>query len=130
MTVFVADAIGLLHAMIAMFCVIGFAAICLGTIFGWRCTEHLYFRATHFAVIAFVMLRLLLNVPCPFSELEDHVRGGRATGLAARLAFRGADQQTFQRGCATIFCVSAILGLHLMLCRYYARRTFSASNVP
>jgi hypothetical protein len=113
----VANLISVLHAAVAMFVVLGTAAIWMGTFCNWRWTDNLSFRATQFAVIAFVMLRLELGEPCPLSVWEDQVRGSRSNGVAARLAFRGADPRSFRIGCEIMFGVTALLGMRLVWTR-------------
>jgi hypothetical protein len=117
-----ADLIGVIHAAVAMFAVIGMGAICFGTIFGWRWTENAIFRVAHFWVIAFVMIRLVTGSPCPLSKWEDGIRGRpHPDGLAARLAFRGVDQRIFKYGCGIMFAATAMLGAHSVLARRSAR---------
>jgi hypothetical protein len=108
----IANVISVVHAAIAMFAVVGAGAIWIGTICHWRWTGNLFFRATHFAVVTFVMLRLTLGMPCPLSVWEDSLRGGRSTGVVARLAFRGADPERFLVGCEILFGTTVVLALH------------------
>ena len=117
----VANFISIVHAAVAMYAVLGVAVIWLGMICGWLWTENHVFRVTHFAVIAFVMLRLAVGVPCPLSAWEDQIRGGKSNGVAARLAFRGADPRKFRIGCEVLFGMTAIFGARLLFARRGAR---------
>jgi hypothetical protein len=122
-----ADAIAFIHAGVAMFVVLGVAAISLGTALNWRWTENLTFRTAHFAVIIFILTRLILGAPCPLSVWEDNIRGHKPTGVIARLAFRGADQNAFRFGCGILFTVTALFAIHSSL-RLRMRRTISPSS--
>ena len=123
-----ADAIALAHAAVAMFVVLGVAAISLGVILNWRWTENMAFRATHFVVITFIMTRLILGQPCPLSMWEDGIRGRKPTGIVARLAFRGANENLFRIGCGILFGATALFALHLALKRRFARQTICPSS--
>jgi hypothetical protein len=128
MTTLLADVIAVAHATIAMFVVLSVAAICLGAVLNWRWTKNVTFRTTHFAVITFIMARIILGAPCPLSVWEDNIRGHKPTGAVAKLAFRGADQNTFQIGCAILFALTALFPIQSALERQRARRTISPSS--
>jgi hypothetical protein len=98
--------------------VLGLGAIALSAIFDWRWTGNRFFRAAHFAIIAFVMFRLVVGAPCPLSEWEDQIRGRRSHGIIARLAFRRADEQFFRAGCAAVFVATLMLELARRCARY------------
>lgn len=72
----IADALLVVHFLIAAFIVGGLPLIWLGAARRWRWVRNPLFRYLHLAAIAFVALEALLGVACPLTVWEDLLRGG------------------------------------------------------
>jgi polyferredoxin len=72
----VADALLVVHFLIAAFIVAGLVFVWLGAAFGWRWIRDPWFRYLHLAAIAFVAAEALLGIACPLTVWEDLLRGG------------------------------------------------------
>lgn len=83
-----ADVVLVVHALIAAFITLGFAAIPLGAWWGWRFVRRRGLRLAHLAGILFVAGETALGVACPLTVWEDLLRGNRTTdaGFVARWA--------------------------------------------
>jgi voltage-gated potassium channel Kch len=81
-----ADIIVVVHALIAVFIISGFALIPLGAWFGWRFVRRRWLRVTHLFGILFVALETLFGVVCPLTLWEDWLRrnGPPDAGFIAR----------------------------------------------
>jgi hypothetical protein len=80
-----ADAILVVHFLIACFIVGGLLAVWLGAALGWGWTRNAAFRYTHLAAIVFVAAEALIGVACPLTVWEDMLRGGvRSESFVAR----------------------------------------------
>jgi len=73
-----ADAILIVHFLIAGFIVLGLVAVWLGAALGWSWVRNPWFRWLHLAAIAFVAAEAVLGVACPLTVWEDLLRGGRS----------------------------------------------------
>jgi len=71
-----ADALLVVHFLIAAFIVGGLPLIWLGAARRWHWVRNPWFRYVHLAAIAFVALEALLGVACPLTLWEDLLRGG------------------------------------------------------
>ena len=71
-----ADAILIVHFLIAAFIVLGLAAVWLGAALGWAWVCNPWFRWLHLAAIAFVAAEAVLGIACPLTVWEDMLRGG------------------------------------------------------
>ncbi|RDU98432.1 DUF2784 domain-containing protein [Trinickia dinghuensis] len=71
-----ADVVLVLHALVVLFIVGGFAAIWLGVALGWAWVRERRFRFTHLVAIGIVALLAALDIPCPLTVLEDRLRAG------------------------------------------------------
>jgi len=69
-----ADVVVVLHAMYAGFLVLGMLLILLGIALGWRWVRSFWFRVVHLAMIAVVVFLSVAGLPCPITELENHLR--------------------------------------------------------
>jgi hypothetical protein len=69
-----ADAVLALHTLFVLFVVGGLLLILCGWWRGWVWTRNIWFRLTHLAAIAFVMLEAWAGVPCPLTTLESRLR--------------------------------------------------------
>jgi polyferredoxin len=72
----IADALLVVHFLIAAFIVGGLPLIWLGAARRWRWVRNPQFRYLHLAAIAIVALEALLGVACPLTVWEDLLRGG------------------------------------------------------
>lgn len=69
-----ADAVLVLHAAIVVSVVGGLLLILLGNLAGWRWVNAWWFRLTHLATIAVVVLQSWLGATCPLTSLEMTLR--------------------------------------------------------
>ena len=95
-----ADAILVVHFLIAGYIVTGLPAVWLGAALGWRWVRNPWFRYTHLGAIAFVAAEGLLGIACPLTVWEDMLRGGvRAESFIGRwvqqLLFYNAPEWVF-----------------------------------
>jgi len=81
----IADAILVLHFLIAAFIAGGLPAIWAGKWLGWAWVRNPWFRYAHLAAIGFVAAEGLLGIACPLTVWEDMLRGGvRAESFVGR----------------------------------------------
>ena len=73
-----ADALLVVHFMIAAFIVLGLVAVWLGAALDWPWVRNPWFRYLHLAAIAFVAAEAVLGIACPLTVWEDLLRGGRS----------------------------------------------------
>jgi hypothetical protein len=78
MTTSLANAVLVIHALVALFIVGALPAIWIGAVFGWRWVRTPAFRFTHLAAICVVALLSVLGLACPLTVLEDWLRHGSA----------------------------------------------------
>jgi Protein of Unknown function (DUF2784) len=78
-----ADTILILHALVVLFIVGGFAVIWAGAALGWRWVREPRLRFAHLGAIGIVALLALLDIPCPLTVLESWLRrdSGRHQGF-------------------------------------------------
>lgn len=74
--IWLADAVLVMHALIAFFIVGGLAAIWIGSSLGWEWVRYRLFRLAHLFAIGIVSSLSLLGVACPLTTLEDWLRNG------------------------------------------------------
>jgi polyferredoxin len=89
----VADALLVLHFLIAGFIVGGLILVWIGAAFGseggWAWIRDPWFRYLHVAAIAFVAAEALLGYACPLTVWEDLLRGGvRPESFVGRWVYR------------------------------------------
>ena len=70
-----ADALLVLHFLIAAFVVGGLPTIWIGKWLGWSWVRNPWFRYAHLAAIAFVAAEALIGIACPLTVWEDALRG-------------------------------------------------------
>jgi len=75
-----ADALLVLHFLIAAFIVGGLPAIWIGKWLGWSWVRNRWLRYAHLAAIAFVAAEALIGVACPLTVWEDALRGSVQAG--------------------------------------------------
>ena len=75
-----ADAVLVVHFLVAGFVVLGLIAVWIGALAGWSWVRHRGFRFLHLAAIAFVAAQALLGQACPLTVWEDALRGGARPG--------------------------------------------------
>jgi hypothetical protein len=71
-----ADALLVVHFLIAGFIVGGLILVWIGAAAGWSWIRHRGFRILHLAAIVFVAAETLLGYACPLTVWEDMLRGG------------------------------------------------------
>ncbi len=71
-----ADALLVVHFLIAAFIVGGLILVWIGALAGWAWIRNPWFRYLHLAAIAFVALEAIAGMVCPLTAWEDALRGG------------------------------------------------------
>jgi Protein of Unknown function (DUF2784) len=71
-----ADALLVVHFLIAAFIVGGLPLTWIGAVRGWGWVRNPWFRYLHLAAIVLVALEALAGVACPLTVWEDLLRGG------------------------------------------------------
>jgi hypothetical protein len=85
----VADALLVVHFLIAAFIVAALPLVWLGAGLRWRWVRNPWFRYLHLAAIVLVAAEALLGYACPLTVWEDMLRGGlRPESFVARWAHR------------------------------------------
>jgi hypothetical protein len=74
--IWLADAVLVMHALIALFIVGGLAAIRVGSGLGSKWVRRRLFRLAHLFSIGLVSTLSLLGMACPLTALEDWLRNG------------------------------------------------------
>jgi len=70
-----ADAILVVHFLIAAFIVAGLVLVWIGAALGWNWVRNPWFRYVHLGAIGFVAAEALFGVMCPLTVWEDALRG-------------------------------------------------------
>jgi hypothetical protein len=70
-----ADALLVVHFLIAAFITGGLVLVWIGGALGWTWVRNPWFRYLHLGAIAFVAAEALLGVMCPLTVWEDTLRG-------------------------------------------------------
>ena len=70
-----ADALLVVHFLIAAFIVGGLLLVWIGAALGWDWVRNPWFRYLHLGAIAFVAVEALVGVMCPLTVWEDMLRG-------------------------------------------------------
>ena len=70
-----ADALLVVHFLIAAFITGGLALVWIGGALGWTWVRNRWFRYLHLGAIAFIAAEALLGVMCPLTVWEDTLRG-------------------------------------------------------
>jgi hypothetical protein len=78
-----ADLIVVAHFAYAAFVVLGFAAIGLGALLGWRWVRHRGFRWAHGLAMGFVGVEALIGMACPLTVWETDLRQASGQGAEA-----------------------------------------------
>jgi hypothetical protein len=71
-----ADALLVVHCLVAGFIVAGLILVWTGAQAGWSWVRNPWFRYLHLAAIVFVAAEALLGYACPLTVWEDLLRGG------------------------------------------------------
>lgn len=74
-----ADAIFLVHALLAAFIVLGLLAIWIGCGLGWALVRNPWLRLAHLAAMALVTAESLLGIFCPLTRRENLLRQAAGT---------------------------------------------------
>ena len=69
-----ADALLILHTILVAFVILGLVATFAGYFLNWRWVRNFWFRLSHLAVIAIVVLQSGLGVLCPLTSWEMALR--------------------------------------------------------
>lgn len=81
----IADALLVVHFLIAAFIAAGLVAVWAGAVLGWGWVRNPWFRYLHLGAIAFVAVEALLGIACPLTVWEDLLRGDvQAQSFVAR----------------------------------------------
>jgi uncharacterized protein DUF2784 len=72
----VADALLVVHFVIAAFIVGGLVLVWLGAALGWQWSRNPWFRYLHLGAIVLVAAEAVVGVACPLTVWEDMLRGG------------------------------------------------------
>jgi len=81
----IADALLVVHFLVAGFVVAGLIAVWTGAALGWGWIRNPWFRYLHLGAIVFVAAEALLGIACPLTIWEDMLRGGvRAESFVGR----------------------------------------------
>jgi hypothetical protein len=84
-----ADALLVVHFLIAAFVVAGLVLVWIGAPLGWGWVRNQWFRYLHLGAIGFVAAEALLGIACPLTVWEDLLRGGvRPESFVARWVHR------------------------------------------
>src|SRR5579871_28311 len=101
---FLADFLMLAHACFSVFVLYGLVFILAGTIVNWPWARNRWFLNLHLAATIFLLARIWLGLPCPFTVTEDFLRSRITTScplgimphaIFQQLAFRGHDPHGF-----------------------------------
>jgi polyferredoxin len=135
-----ADFLMLAHALYSSFVFFGFVPILAGMALAWRWTSQRWFRVLHLSATMFIVARVWIGVPCPFSAAEDGLRrnttgacflGNPFHETLHRLAFRGGNPRRFARS-VSLFggLVAATFVLDRFMPLMTKRRRREAAQVP
>ncbi len=84
-----ADALLVVHFLIAGFIVAGLVLVWIGALARWSWIRNPWFRYLHLAAIVFVAAEALLGYACPLTLWEDLLRGGaRPDSFVGRWVYR------------------------------------------
>ena len=84
-----ADALLVLHFLIAGFIVAGLLLVWIGALARWAWIRNPWFRYLHLAAIVFIAAEALLGFACPLTIWEDLLRGGaRPESFVGRWVYR------------------------------------------
>jgi hypothetical protein len=106
-----ADLVMVVHAVFSLFVVAGLIFILTGLLLRWNWINHRRFRVIHLTATLVVVVRVWLEVPCPFSVVEDRLRAKSSASCAVapafhdffhRMAFRGNNPQRFARSTTAV----------------------------
>jgi hypothetical protein len=76
----VADAVLVVHFLLAAFITLGLPLIWVGAVRQWACVRNRAFRMAHLAATVAVAAESLAGVACPLTLWEDALRGVRGYG--------------------------------------------------
>lgn len=74
--IWLANAVLVVHSLLALFIVCGLVAIWVGAGLGWDWIRQRPFRLAHLMAIVIVSILSLLGIACPLTTLEDWLRTG------------------------------------------------------
>lgn len=127
---FLADLLMVAHAGFSVFILYGLVFILAGLVVDWPWIRNRWFRRLNLAGILFLLGRVWLGWPCPFSIMEDSLRSGITApcplgilthAVFHQLAFRGNDPHRFAWW-TTLFGIAAI-SIHFAASRRWKKRS-------
>ena len=112
-----ADAVLVLHAALVVSVVGGLLLILLGNLAGWRWVNAWWFRLTHLATIAVVVLQSWLGVTCPLTSLEMTLRAkARASTYTGGFIEHWVQRLLYYEAPAWVFAlVYTLFGLSVLI---------------
>ena len=125
MDAWLADAVRVVHVIFVLFVLGGLVVIPAGIVLKAAWVRNGWFRWLHFAASMFLVARIWMGAPCPLTELEYGLRGGRpAAHWTDVLLFRGMGRSQFSAG---VMSQGIMSGLLLIVCppRGTRRRQFA-----
>lgn len=124
-----ADLVGLAHAGVVLFVVVGQALILAGWALAWTWTRNLAFRFAHLAILAFVVVQTWLGRLCPLTLWENELRQlARQDGIGESFVAHWLDRLLYWRLPSWVFAVvyTAFGALVLATFLFYPPRRRSA----
>ena len=70
----IADAILLVHLLFVIFVILGLVLIFIGNVLTWSWVFNPWFRLIHLVAIGVVIVQSWLNIMCPLTTIEMHLR--------------------------------------------------------
>jgi len=118
-----ADAILVLHFLLAGFVVAGFALILIGMWAGWSWIHNRIFRLTHLAVIGIIVMQAWLGRLCPLTVWENELREKAGqTGYAATFMQHWLQKILFYQAEPWVFAVVyTVFGSAVLICLVMAK---------
>jgi len=113
-----ADAVLLVHFLIAAFIVVGLLLIIIGGFRQWRWVRKPLFRYVHLIAIGFVVLQSWLGQLCPLTHLENYLRlqAGQVSYPGSFIAYWLAEVLYYDLPLWAFALLYSIFGLLVIIC--------------
>ena len=84
-----ADVTVVIHALLALFVVLGLVLVLVGWAAGWQWVRNFWFRAIHLGLIGTIVVFPLIGGLCPLTDFEKwlRIRGGEETYPGSFVAY-------------------------------------------